>query len=264
MFQYFGYGSNLNLISLKAKGVIPLDSEVGVLRGWKLKFNVKHWFRHEGGVGNIEPSNNPDDVVEGLLHECKDEELSSLDAMEAKGVGYDRIEVLVETKNGFKNAFTYVGLPAFIDNSCLPTTRYLNILIQGAEVSGLGTEYLNVLRNHPTHKMDDYPPFEFPSKPLTLFTTKTLAACPYLTAIAGAVFDMKGARKELESAASLFGGKDTTLFHLKRHDSSNGSETLEHIRNDQIHPSGKQYLNAYLHEYAREFVYVGRLVEEVI
>ena len=52
MFHYFGYGSNINLISLKAKGVEPTSSEWGMIPGWRLRFNVQHWFRHEGGVGN--------------------------------------------------------------------------------------------------------------------------------------------------------------------------------------------------------------------
>lgn len=56
MITYFGYGSNINLISLRAKGVVPLSSLRGTLKGWKLAFNVQHWFRHEGGVGNIIPT----------------------------------------------------------------------------------------------------------------------------------------------------------------------------------------------------------------
>jgi hypothetical protein len=91
MFLYFGYGSNINLVSLRAKGVDPVASERAILRGWRLRFNVQHWFRHEGGVGNIEPSPNPDDFVEGMVHTCYDEHLAPLDAVESYGLGYDRI-----------------------------------------------------------------------------------------------------------------------------------------------------------------------------
>jgi hypothetical protein len=42
MFLYFGYGSNINLISLNAKGVEPISSQPGILRGWRLRFNVQH------------------------------------------------------------------------------------------------------------------------------------------------------------------------------------------------------------------------------
>jgi sulfite reductase (NADPH) flavoprotein alpha-component len=53
-FWYFGYGSNMNFNSLRAKGVEPRASERAVLRGWRPRFNVHHFFRHEGRVGNIE------------------------------------------------------------------------------------------------------------------------------------------------------------------------------------------------------------------
>jgi hypothetical protein len=55
----------------RAKGVEPRALERVVLRGWRLRFfNVRHFFRHEGG-GNIEPSGDPSDVVWGVLHQCE-------------------------------------------------------------------------------------------------------------------------------------------------------------------------------------------------
>ena len=258
MFAYFGYGSNINLISLKAKGVEPVSSERGLLRGWRLKFNVQHWFRHEGGVGNIQPSLNSTDFVEGLIHFCKDDQLASLDAMESYGLGYDRIEVVLETAGGFVKAFTYVGLPAFLDDGCLPTRRYLNIIVKGAESAGLSKPYIDKLRNHPIHVQQEYAEFEFPSGNFPQFTKHTLALHSNLTALAGAVFDLSGARSQLNGIDALFGGKDMTLFHLKRHDASDGTETLEDFKTGRISDAGKLYLNAYLHEYSREFKYVGR------
>ena len=56
MFWYFGYGSNMEMTSLRAKGVQPRHSTRAVAAGWRLRFNVQHFFRHEGGVGNIEPT----------------------------------------------------------------------------------------------------------------------------------------------------------------------------------------------------------------
>jgi len=149
MFFYFGYGSNINLISLKAKGVFPLHSEIAVLYGWRLRFNVEHWFRHEGGVGNIEPSSNPDDFVEGVVHTCADEHLASLDAVESYGVGYDRTLVSVSTQNGIILAQTYTGLPGFINNNCLPSQRYLNIILKGATAAGLSPSYIDLIRQQP-------------------------------------------------------------------------------------------------------------------
>ena len=262
MYAYFGYGSNINLTSLRAKGVEPRSSEVATLRGWKLLFNVRHWFRHEGGVGNIQPSGDPSDHVQGLLHELEDEHLPLLDAVESYGVGYDRIEVEPETEHGPVRALTYVGLPDYLDSSCLPTRRYLNIILKGAASAGLDESYIENLRKHPLHPEEEKPPFEHPSHDVPEFNEELLAANTDYTALYGAVFDMKGARSELGCLNELFGGKDMTLFHLKRHDTSDGTETLDDIRQDRISEAGRKYLNAYLHEYAREFRYIGRYIYE--
>ncbi|MDH5257356.1 MAG: gamma-glutamylcyclotransferase, partial [Gammaproteobacteria bacterium] len=163
MFHYFGYGSNLNLTSLRAKGVEPLSSERALLHGWKLAFNVRHWFRHEGGVGNIIPSDNPGDQVQGMLHVCEDEHLPLLDAVEAYGTGYDRVEVELETEHGMIKATTYVGMPGYLDDNCLPTRRYLNILLKGASEAGLDEKYIEKLRQQPLNPVKDYPPFQHPT-----------------------------------------------------------------------------------------------------
>ena len=60
----------MDLMSLRAKGVVPHASERAVLRGWRLRFNVPHFFRHEGGVGNIEPFDHRTSAVWGVLHLC--------------------------------------------------------------------------------------------------------------------------------------------------------------------------------------------------
>src|SRR5215469_16883066 len=107
VFWYFGYGSNMDLTSLRAKGVEPRLSRRAALHGWRLRFNVQHFFRHEGGVGNIEPTGDPSDVVRGVLHLCEDAHMAPLDATEAYGHGYDRVEVNVETDEGEQRAIAY-------------------------------------------------------------------------------------------------------------------------------------------------------------
>ena len=265
MFHYFGYGSNLNLTSLRAKGVEPLSSERAVLHGWKLSFNVRHWFRHEGGVGNILPSSNTMDQVHGMLHICEDEHLPLLDAVEAYGTGYDRIEIEVETDHGMVQATTYVGMPGYLDDTCLPTRRYLNIILKGASEAGLDETYIEKLRQQPLNPVKDYPIFQHPTDQHStdtesVFDQDSICRYPMYTALAGAVFDMQNARSDLHCLFELFGGKDMSLFHLKRHDTSDGTETLDDIKQDRISEAGRGYLNAYLHEYDREFRYIGRYV----
>jgi AIG2-like family len=257
---YFGYASNMDSISLRAKGVEPRASERAVLPGWRLRFNVHHFFRHEGGIGNIERSDNPMDAVWGVLHLCDDEHLALLDAAEAKGHGYDRINISVFTDRGEQRAMTYVGICSFIDQACRPSQRYLNTVLRGAIKAGLDPDYVDALRRHPVHQPRPVPPFVPPAGDYPVFTAATLSQHPPLTALAGAVFDMSAARWQHSFLRGPFGGKDMTLFHLKRLDTSDGTETLEDIKNDRLNPAQRRYLNEYLHEYSIEYVYVGRYV----
>jgi sulfite reductase (NADPH) flavoprotein alpha-component len=257
-FRYFGYGSNMDLRSLRAKGVRPLRSERAVLRGWRLRFNVGHFFRHEGGVGNIEPSGEPGDAVWGVLHECEDEHLALLDAAEAYGHGYDRIEVAVAASGEEQRAITYIGMPSFLDDACRPTQRYMNIVLQGAVNAKLDAAYVDALRKHPLHEKQPVPPFAAPPGTYPEYTAETLARQPLHTALAGAVFDMSGARQQHAFLQGYFGGKDMTLFQLQRMDGSDGSETLADIAHGRLSPRQRQYLDEYLHEYSAEYVYVGR------
>ena len=259
VFHYFGYGSNMNLVSLKAKGVEPRTSTVAELPGWELLFNVHHWFKHEGGVGNIRPSPREGARVLGVVHFIDDEDLARLDAVESYGVGYDRITVPLRSDAGPLEAITYVGIDSYLDERCLPTQRYLNILIAGAEAVGLDASYIESLRRHPVHQPVPYPPFEPPQNAPSRghFTAADLRTQPTYTALDGHVFDMKGARWQHDCLLPLLGGKDMTLFHLKRLDSSDGSETLDTVRTRNYSAAARAYLNAYLHEYNAEYTWVG-------
>ncbi|MBR9883410.1 MAG: gamma-glutamylcyclotransferase [Oceanospirillales bacterium] len=258
MFRYFGFGSNMNITSLRAKGVEPFASRKAVLKGWRLRFNVQHFFRHEGGVGNIEPSDNPNDAVLGVLHDCPDEALQPLDAMEAFGHGYDRITVEVDASGRVIPAYTYVGMPQFIDESALPCRRYLDIVVEGAIQSGLDDGYVSALMAHPIHQPDDYPTYTPPTGEYPVFDDDSLAQYPLYTALYGSVFDMSEARPLHEYLKGFFGGRDMTLFHLKRLNGSDGTESMDDIMHGRLSKAQWNYLNSYLNEYAREYRYVGR------
>ncbi|HIG31014.1 MAG TPA: gamma-glutamylcyclotransferase [Verrucomicrobiales bacterium] len=260
MFDYFGYGSNMDSVAIRAKGVDPVTSQRGMIKGWKLGFNVAHFFRHEGGVANIVRTGNPDDCVHGVVHRCEDEDLVKLDTAEAFGFGYDRIEVTVKTESDDRKAIAYVGLPDFIDDRCRPSQRYLNILVNGAKGVALDQDYIQALERTGVHNKCDYPEYIFPDFPEVTFTGRELSARPDLTALAGAVFDMSNAREAHDYVRKWFGGRDMTLFHLKRMDSSNGKETIEDIKGGRLSSAQRSYLNEYLNEYAAEYAFAGRFL----
>jgi sulfite reductase (NADPH) flavoprotein alpha-component len=150
-------------------------------------------------------------------------------------------------------------MPAFIDDSCLPSRRYLNILIDGARLAGLDPNYVQNLMAQPVHRTDDYPPFTPPPGDYPVFNATSLALHPLYTALYGAVFDMSQARPLHEYLKGFFGGRDMTLFHLKRLDTSDGNESMDDIRYGRLNEAQHRYLNGYLNEYAREYHYVGRI-----
>jgi sulfite reductase (NADPH) flavoprotein alpha-component len=213
-------------------------------------------------MGNIRRTGNPDDEVQGVVHLCEDAALASLDRMEAYGVGYDRIEVDVQTDTGPVRAQVYEGLPTFLDDSCVPTRRYLSILIRGAMAAGLDERYIRRLREHPVAAEVEPPPFEPPPGAYRVYTKESLSHHPELTALSGAVFDMSNARPSLASAKPVLGGRDTTLFHAHRHDTSDGTETLDDVRQRRVPDAVRQYLATWLHAYATEFRYAGRYIDD--
>ena len=236
---------------------MPRISERAVLRGWRLRFNVRHFFRHEGCVANIEPTGRASDVVWGVAHLCEHAHLALLDAAEAYGHGYDRVEVPVQTDSGERCALAYVGMPSFLDEECRPTQRYLNILVKGAVAAEVDPAYVEALRHYPVFEKRPVPSFAPPPGAYRTFIGATLTQTPPLTALAGHVFDMSGARWQHSFLKGLFGGKDMTLFHLGRLDDTGAALTLDDVKHDRLTPSQREYLNEYLHAYNAEYVYAG-------
>lgn len=259
MFYYFGFGSNISMASLKAKGVTPIQSQPATLHGWRLRFNVQHFFRNEGGVGNIQYTGSNEDKVLGMLHECLDDNLIDLDAAEAHGYGYNRITLDVETNEKSNvSALTYIGTPEFIDDSCLPSRRYLNIIISGAKQAGFKEEYIHKLMAQPVLTPSRYPKFIPPPGDYSVFNNHNISSYPLYTVLHGHVFDMSSARPHHDYLKIFFGGKDMTLFHLKRLDSSDNKETLDDIKYNKLNIKQQEYLNGFLCEYAMEYDYVGQ------
>ena len=258
MIYYFGYGSNMNMVSLKAKGVEPIFSEPAVLKNWQLVFNVCDFFRIEGGTGNICPAK--DNEVHGVLHQCHDGNLQRLDELEAYGISYDRIEVEVTGYSGQRHkAFAYTGMPDKLKSGLQPSHRYLNIMIDGAKAMELDDTYINKLKLTEVRPAPSYGPFVFPEENFRVFSAAELSHLPHHTAFAGAVFDMQNAREEHAYLKKFFSSKDMTVFFLKRMDISSGEETLEYATEVGLSNLQKRYLNAYLHEFKREYKLSGRM-----
>ena len=256
MFYYFGYGSNMNSASLKAKGIEPLSAEPAVLKGWQLKFNIPDFFQIEGGTGNIVLAEGHE--VHGILYSCKEEAGVILDQLEAVGINYLRSKVAVTTYSGnIASAHVYIGMKERLKEGYQPSRRYLNILLKGASTSALDTKYQKFLRSQEVKTEPVFRPFRSISG--LHFSSKELSEIKHLTGIAGVVFDMTEARADHHYLRSFLGGKDMTLFFLRRMDTSDGTESLDDIRAGRLTLAQKRYLINYLHEFDREYRVVGSL-----
>ena len=148
--------------------------------------------------------------------------------------------------------------PGFRNDACLPTRRYLNILLAGASAAGLDMAYVEALRGQPVLQKRPAEPWIAPAEEHPGFDGAGLARQPLYTALDHAVFDMSRARWQHRFLHGHFGGKDMTLFHLKRMDSSDGRETLHDVRQRRYTPAQRAYLDEFLHAYSVEYRYAGR------
>jgi cation transport regulator ChaC len=256
MIHYFGYGSNIHSSGMLAKGISVLASQRAVLHDWKLCFNVKHWFRHEGTMANAMLQHGH--AVKGSLHTIATADLKVLDIMESNGVGYDRVLLPVSLEDGTEvQAFVYVGRKDYLSEEERPTRRYLSIIIQGAENMALDAAYVQQLKSRDPWPMPHYPPFAADDRQVRSLLLNEVQEQPMLTALAGYVFDMSEVSAQMECVRPVFGSKDVTPMLLRRHHLSKGSETTQDYFSQRLPQETMQYIQAYLHEFNREFQLVG-------
>ncbi|MFK7826158.1 MAG: gamma-glutamylcyclotransferase family protein, partial [Oligoflexales bacterium] len=144
MFYYFGYGSNISLKSLKAKGVDPISFEPAFLEDWELCFDLPNFFHIEGGTGNIRPAKGR--VVHGVLYECLDAQLYIIDKLEAKKKKKKKKKKKVKTYlKRSALALVYIGIEGRRKEGQQPSQRYKNILVHGANEMNLSKDYIQEL-----------------------------------------------------------------------------------------------------------------------
>lgn len=132
---YFAMGSMMNPISLYLRDIIPLISYPAKCPNYKIIF------RSSGGMADIETC--PESEIHGVVHLLSDEQMIRLDAIE---LTYQRI--LVNSINYQEQShFVYI-YKMNVDNtsSCLPSERYLDIIIKGCEYYKVKPEYINKLK----------------------------------------------------------------------------------------------------------------------
>jgi gamma-glutamylcyclotransferase len=145
--NYFAYGSNMDLLRLRERAVLPRERRAAVLPGYRLSFNKRSTATIGEGKANIMATVN--ESVEGILSEVTEEEMGKLDRCEGVPAHYLRAIVVVKMKNGTEvDSVTYVANPSMVMDGLKPTKEYLSHLLAGR--SFLSGEYLRWLEGAET------------------------------------------------------------------------------------------------------------------
>jgi cation transport regulator ChaC len=137
---YFAYGSNLYKPQMQARVGECEKSKKAYLKGWRLIFNVysKRW---SGGTANITKTDDPRDVVYGVIYPLSLQQLEILTKYES--VSPKDIQVLSEGKH--IDAKTYIFKQDKPPQK--PASQYVETIISGLKQHDYGEDVIQTVRN---------------------------------------------------------------------------------------------------------------------
>jgi cation transport regulator ChaC len=143
---YFAYGSNMHVGTfVERRGIAPLESRVGRIVGYRLRFNLEGRPRGKAAPANIGP--DADREVWGVLHRITRRDLLRLDSTEGvPGRGYRPVWLNAADMDGNSvSAITYFAAGKEVDGK--PSLRYIGLLRDGARYHGLPEHWLRFLES---------------------------------------------------------------------------------------------------------------------
>lgn len=139
--KYFAYGSNMSKDRIISRGINFSVRNFAILTGYKLIFNKKA-DAGDFAYANIITSKN--EIVEGVLYEFPDYEMSILDKCEGFPKHYTKIEIdVIDEYDESIRAITYIANSNKIVNGLFPTREYLEYLLAGNDL--LSASYIKKL-----------------------------------------------------------------------------------------------------------------------
>lgn len=149
--RYFAYGSNMASGTFRGRRGIECQSAVvAQAAGWQLVLDKPPLVSIGHSFANIIP--DPASVVWGVLYKIAGADLDHIDLTEGVLIdNYRRVEIDVLPRGAAAQppvrAFTLSSEKR--DPTLRPSTRYMNLLVAGAEEHGLPAEYVAWLRTIP-------------------------------------------------------------------------------------------------------------------
>ncbi|KAF5963727.1 microsomal dipeptidase precursor [Fusarium coicis] len=165
MVWYFAFGSNMTSTTLKRRQLSPRDSRPVFVPSHVLCFDVFGVPYMEPAMAGIRERTPVDDAeatpsVHGMAYLLSRKEYHRLIVSEGAGVAYVEMELIARTySTGFTaRAATCEEIPVRtlmarfpFRPEALPSARYMGLLIQGAQESGLPSSYQDYLRGLPAY-----------------------------------------------------------------------------------------------------------------
>ncbi len=141
---YFAFGANMHDSAFRERrGMRPLESRAGRVRGYRLRFNLEGRPRGKAAPANL--ASDPHTEIWGVLYRITRADLLHLDATEGvPGPRYRHLWVDAEDIDGRPvHAVTYIADGNEKDGN--PSLRYITLLRDGARAHGLPKHYLRFL-----------------------------------------------------------------------------------------------------------------------
>ena len=129
---------------IRRRKIIPVSSNVGVLKDYKLIMNMGGPNFLEPSFANIRPIKGAQ--VEGVIHEIDEKDLQKI--VNTEGEDYQLEKLSVFTKGKMKTAYTLIYITEETKD-IPPSKRYLKILISAAKENNLSTNYIESLEKRP-------------------------------------------------------------------------------------------------------------------
>jgi len=141
--KYFAYGSNMFQQRLKKRVPSANFISIAVLSGYTIKFHK----RSQDGSGkcNAFRTNNPEDLIYGVLFEFDSSDRSVLDEHEGLGRGYHEETVELSSNGEVVEAVTFIADSNAIDESLSPYAWYKDFVVEGAKQNSINSEYITHL-----------------------------------------------------------------------------------------------------------------------
>jgi gamma-glutamylcyclotransferase len=130
---------------VERRRIRPLESRVGRIVGYRLRFNLEGRPRGKAAPANIWP--DAEREVWGVLHKITRRDLLRLDSTEGvPGRGYQPVSLNAYDLDGHAlTAITYVATGKEVDGR--PSLRYISLLRDGAKFHGLPEHWLRFLES---------------------------------------------------------------------------------------------------------------------